>query len=115
MKWTYKFDEFLMPPYYFDINVGDAVLVLSKENLLTGDTSWQLHKDCAETGYPGLLDSDYRCFHGWRGTYNNDRYEAHGVYKVKSVEHIRKPNKYYIADFILKIVLDKHDIKKDEE
>ena len=117
MKWTYVFDEIALE--YKDIggteiNVGDAVLVYSRENLMTGKSEWGLRKDFAETGYPGNMDSSVRCYHGWRGTTNNVSVTAHGVYKVKTVEHLRKRNRDGWTERYLKVVLSKTDIKKGE-
>ena len=81
MKWVYLFDEYAIS--YQDIggteiNEGDAVLMYCRENLITGDYTWHIRKDFAETGYPGNVDGDIRCFHGWRGTTNDIRVEAFG-------------------------------------
>ena len=36
---------------------------------------------------PGInIDSSIKCFHGFRGAYNNIYTYAHGVYTVKSVD-----------------------------
>lgn len=118
MKYTYYFDEYAMN--YMDIggteiNPGDSVLVYTREDLMTGHEEWKFRKDFAENGYPGNMDSSVRCFHGWRGTTNNMRVEAHGVYTVKSVDHISKRNKDGWTERYLKVVLNKTDIKRGEE
>lgn len=114
MKWTYAFDMnryeddvYLMDhPEIAALNAGDAVLVASRRNLMTGKESYQLYPQYAESGYPGNTDHSIKRFHGWRGTTNDTYVEAHGVYTVKSADRIGST---------LKIVLGKVDIKSDEE
>ena len=118
MKYTYYFDEYAMG--YMDIggaelNPGYAVLVYTRGNVMTGSVEWRFRKDFAESGYPGNMDGNIRCFHGWRGTTNDTRIEARGVYTVKSVDHISKRNKDGWTERYLKVVLNKIDIKSGED
>lgn len=118
MKYTYYFDEYRMGYRDIDgteINPGDAVLVYSCTNDITGFEEWCISKSCAENGYPGNMDGNERRFHGWRGTTNNIRVEAHGVYTVKSVDHISKRNDDGWTERYLKVILNKTDIKRKED
>lgn len=117
MKYTYYFDIQYMDYHDIggtEINRGDPVLVYTKENLMTGAEEWKIRKDFAESGYPGNTDSSVKCFHGWRGTTNDIRVEAHGVYTVKSVEHVTRREDGYPVRY-LKVVLNRTDIKRDED
>lgn len=118
MKYTYTFDAYMMD--YEDIggteiNPGDSVLVYTVTDEMTGEETWHIRKDFAESGYPGNLDSSERCFHGWRGTTNNKRVYAYGVYTVKSVDNISKTRKDGFTDRFIKVILNKKDIKADED
>ena len=117
MKHTYYFDEYAMG--YMDIggtgiNPGDAVLVYTRENVMTGREEWAFRKDFAESGYPGNMDGSVRRFHGWRGTTNNIAVYAHGVFTVKSVDHISKRRNGWTERY-LKVVLNKTDIKREDD
>lgn len=118
MKYTYYFDKYLLNWFdtgAYEINPGDAVLVYSRKHIIHGGTKWGFRKDFAETGYPGNSDSSIRRFHGWRGTTNDICTEAHGVYTVKTVETVyRKDEDGRKAPF-LKVVLNKTDIKRNED
>lgn len=118
MKRTYYFDFYAMG--YQDIggteiNPGDPVLVFTATDVITGEECWKFRKDFAKDGYPGNLDSSERCFHGWRGTTNNTRIYAYGVYRVDSVEEIKKRNRWGCVERYVKVVLGKKDIKADED
>jgi len=110
VKYTYILDS------YFDqdceYHAGDAVLVYSRYNVNTGEETFHFRKDFAESGYPGNMNSDIKCFHGWRGTTGNIATYAYGVYTIKSVEP--KAGKWSPNEFT-KVVLNKKDIKKDED
>ena len=93
MKWVYRFNMEYDYEYDYEvlkeieeIKVGDKVLVYSLYNANTGDETFYLSKRFAEDGYPGNIDSSIKCFHGFRGAYNNIYTCAHGVYTVKSVD-----------------------------
>lgn len=118
MKYTYWFDWYAMD--YMDIggteiNPGDPVIVYTITDEMTGEETWHIRKDFAESGYPGNLDGTERCFHGWRGTTNNKRVYAYGVYRVGSVEEIKKKNRWGCVERYVKVVLNKKDIKADED
>lgn len=118
MKYTYWFDAYTMNYEDIggtDISPGDAVLVYTRENMMTGDVEWKFRKDFAESGCPGNWDSSERCFHGWRGTTNNIRIYAYGVYRVGSVEEVKKRNRWNCVERYVKVVLNKKDIKADED
>ena len=116
MKWTYVFDNYgPAEERWADIAPGDAVLVYSRQNDVTGEESWHISKEFAAEGFPGNLDSSVKCFHGWRGTTNNIRTEAHGVYIVKSVDEIVKKRNDGFHDFYTRIVIGKTDVKRGEE
>lgn len=107
MKWTYKLDRFETYRWIDrDLMPGTPVLVISKENLMTGETAYELSTIHAESGFPANMDSADKRFHGWRGTTNDIRVEAHGVYKVKLRE---------VFPEYLKVTLSHNDIKDGED
>lgn len=107
MKYTFRIDQFETHRFIDrELKPGVPVLVYSRENLMTGDEAFYISTVHAEEGYPGNLDDTTKCFHGWRGTYNNIRTEAHGVYTIKSVEAIGE---------YLKVTINRTDLKKNED
>lgn len=106
MKWVYKFDRDYEVEEMEEYHVGDKVLVYSMYNANTGDETFYLSKRFAEDGYPGNMDSSIKCFHGFRGAYNNIYTYAHGVYMVKSVD----TNGEYT-----KVTLNRKDLKSKED
>lgn len=103
MKYTFEFDPYRIEETY---KPGDEVLVYSTENLNTGREYYNISKRAAKDGLPGNLDASQKRFHGWRGTTNNISIYAHGVYRVKEVEE---------KDDIIKVKLDRTDLRKDAE
>ena len=117
MKKTYYFSVYDMTPRDIggdDIQPGDLVLVYTRENAMTGGVEWHINKAFAASGYPGNMDGSVRRFHGWRGTTNDQRIEAHGVFRVKSVSTVYRDLDGNSAPF-LKVVLTGRDVKADAE
>ena len=115
MKWTYRYswdNEAWDLEEVESIKAGDHVLVYSREHILKGWEEYRISKRFAETGYPGNSDPSYKTFHGWRGTTSDVAVYALGVYRVRSVEDTRN---WRQKSGCLKIVLDKKDLKKNEE
>lgn len=105
MKYT-----FIVQTAYKDetYRVGDKVLVLQKEDLNNGLEWYDISKRHAEAGYPGNMDHTIKCFHGWRGTYNNISTNAMGVYEIKKIEELDD-----WGDEI-KVTIGRKDLKKGE-
>ena len=117
MKYTFKWTEDSCPIRSFesaDIHVGDEVLVYSRTDDLTGCTEWFLSREFANGGYPGIMNPSIRRYHGWRGTYNNTRTEAHGVYRIDAIERSYRTTKWG-REPVDTIRLNHKDLRKGEE
>ena len=111
MKWVYTFDGLEYPNIEKQYKAGDEVLVYSKTfNNNGGKEVFCISKEYAKSGYPGNMNPEIKRFHGWRGETNDIAVNAYGVYRVKTVEVISKG-----YDDIVKITIDRKDIKKGEE
>ena len=62
--------------------IGDEVILYSKEHLTRGWTKWGIFYG---DGYPGNMDHTVRRYHGWRGTTNDVYTEAHGLRRIISI------------------------------
>lgn len=67
-----------MLDYCYMPKEGDEVVLISHVDEMTGAESWYLNPYI-----PGTKSCER--VHGWRGTYNNDRMNAHGVRRVLKV------------------------------
>lgn len=67
------------------IKIGEIYKVMMFENELKDEPITYRFLSDIETGWPGVLDSGVKCYHGWRGTENNIRKEALGVYQVLDI------------------------------
>lgn len=118
MQYTYKHDTSKGNDKWIpreEINVGDKVLVYSLENLMTGETEYRLSVQFAESGMPGNMDSNEKAFHGWRGTTNNIRTEAHGVYRIAEIKEESYRDKNGWKQYRTKVVLDKRDLASERK
>ena len=111
MKYTYKFERHQLEEmaWFDDVDSykpGDKVLVYEVSDDMTGRSTWHFAKRFAESGFPGNMDPSIKCFHGWRGSYNNVSRYARGVYSIKEI--IRE-------GIYTKIVLNRTDLKKNED
>lgn len=109
MKYVYymTYEDYQKGHNSGDFAPGDRVLVFSVENLMTGEEKFYISNIFADQGYPGIMDSAEKAFHGWRGTYNNNRVEAHGVYEIKSVKDVNYD--------CTRIEISRKDLAADEE
>lgn len=106
MKYTFGVQTAYKDETY---KVGDRVLVLHKYNEINPNEEWyDISKRHAEEGYPGNMDHTIKCFHGWRGTYNNISTNAMGVYEIKKIEELDD-----WGDEI-KVTIGRKDLKKGE-
>ena len=69
------------------VKVGDEFILVEFENIMTGDRWYKLRPDNGK-GIPGNLQPVEYYYHGWRGTTNNIRKEAHGLRKVIKVSEV---------------------------
>lgn len=69
------------------VKVGDEFILVGFENLVNGDCWFELRPDNG-VGIPGNLRPVEYSYHGWRGTTNNIRKEAHGLRRVIKVSGI---------------------------
>ena len=67
---------------YAMLNEGDIVVLVSYEDLMTGEEWWRAIPDYGHHGIPGNLNADICCYHGWRGTTNDVSMHAHGCRKI---------------------------------
>lgn len=91
------------------IKTGDEFILVEFENLVTGDRWYKLYPDNGK-GVPGNLQPVEYCYHGWRGTTNNIRKEAHGLRKVTKVSEVRWDEREH--DEYIKVTVGK-DIRPD--
>ena len=113
MKRTYyfDFDGAAWKMRCQDIKPGDAVLVVYRENVLTGNGEYELRPDFAADGMPGNMDSNNKVFHGWRGTTNNIAAYACGVYRVKAVNMAEHYSSVYGEKLqMLRVTIGRRDI-----
>lgn len=71
-----------------DITLNRAYILISCENVNTGDETWHLYEDNGE-GVPGNMDASIKRYHGWRGTTNNISVYAHGLRRVLEIRSER--------------------------
>ena len=93
------------------IKTDDEFILVEFENLMTGDSWFELRPDNGE-GIPGNMDSDVCRYHGWRGTTNNIYEAAHGLRKVTKVSGILWDDDEY--DEYIKVTVGK-DLHPDWE
>ena len=86
------------------IEVGDEFILVGYENLMTGDSWFELHPDNGK-GIPGNMDHEVCRYHGWRGTTNDVYRVAHGLRKVIKVSGILWDNDEY--DEYVKVTVGK--------
>ena len=63
------------------LSLGDIVVLVSYENLMTGEKWYRAILDDGK-GIEANLDPTDRCYHGWRGTTDNISMHALGCRKI---------------------------------
>lgn len=62
---------------YEALTEGDIVVLISYEDMMTGEKWWRAILDDGH-GIPGNLNADICRYHGWRGTTDDVSIHAHG-------------------------------------
>jgi hypothetical protein len=77
---------FIVVDLGFEPRVGDKAILVSHENVTTGQVSYTLRQ--APDGIPGNMNASIKRYHGWRGTYNDVATYAHGMRRILKVSPV---------------------------
>lgn len=87
MKTVYKISESNF--YDFDnIAVGDEVILIERSYTLGSAVYYYIVRDNGK-GIGGNLNSNIKCYHGWRGTTNDWAIYALGLRRVERIDPIK--------------------------
>lgn len=87
MKTVYTITESLYGINLDDLKIGDNYILVSRENILTGSTTYRLVPD--NGGISGNMDPSIKRYHGWRGTTNDISTYAYGLRRIERIDAIK--------------------------